>query len=317
MKILWIEDFNRLPRVKVIIGLFSGLIPKEILINEYDPDSPDIQAQLSNLFKKYTPHQMYVCESYSEWKRIYEQHGGHFDIALIDINLDTYQTPADDIPEGIHNRSFDRKAGLYIYHQLIKHGFLNENITFFTGEGQTLEEFTKSCRDIFLEGPQHCFEKNPAHFEMVRAWIKSKAIEFQAKAKRIFISYAKEDIDKAYSVFLALKREGYSLWIDKENLLVGQNWDLEIQMAIQECDLFVACLSKNSVTKDGYVQEELKKGLKLLDRKPEGLIYLIPVRLDECKVPSRFQTLQWCDMFESNWKERLLNAVKVACDTNR
>ena len=317
MKILWIEDFSGLPRDKIIIEVFSGLIPKNIFFNEYDMDSPDTQAQLSNLFEKYTPHQIYLCESYSQWKSVYEQHGGHFDIALIDINLDAYQTPADEIPEGIHSRGFDSRAGFYIYHQLIKHGFLNENIAFFTGEGQTLEEFTKYCRDIFLEGPQHCFEKNPTHFEMVRAWIKSRAIQFQAKAKRIFISYAKEDIKKAHLVFLALKREGYSPWIDKENLCVGQNWDLEIQMAIQGCDLFVACLSKNSVTKEGYVHKELKKGLDLLDRKPEGSIYLIPVRIDECKVPSRFQMLHWCDMFELNWEERLLNAVRVACITKR
>lgn len=130
---------------------------------------------------------------------------------------------------------------------------------------------------------------------------------------RIFISYAKEDFLEAYAIYEILTANSYQPWIDKEMLLPGQDWDLEIEKAIEDCDFFLACLSGNSVTKEGYVQKELKRGLDFLDRKPEGSIYLIPVRLNKCNVPKRFEKLQWLDFFEDTGADSLLKAIRVGC----
>jgi len=75
----------------------------------------------------------------------------------------------------------------------------------------------------------------------------------------------------------------------------------------------LACLSKHSVSKEGYVQKELKMGLEILDKQPSGNIYLIPVRLDDCIVPQRFKKLHWVDLFESNGMEELLKAIDMGC----
>ena len=120
------------------------------------------------------------------------------------------------------------------------------------------------------------------------------------KPIRIFISYAKEDISKAYAIYDILKQKRYSPWIDSEHILPGQNWELAIEKAIEDSQFFLALLSFNSVSKEGFYQRELKKGLELLDRKPEGTIYLLPVRLEDCKLPDRFKKIHWCNVFESN-----------------
>jgi hypothetical protein len=39
------------------------------------------------------------------------------------------------------------------------------------------------------------------------------------------------------------------------------------------------------VDKKGYVQKELKEALDIFQEYPEKAIYLIPARLDDCKVP--------------------------------
>ncbi len=39
---------------------------------------------------------------------------------------------------------------------------------------------------------------------------------------------------------------------------------------------------------------------------PDGDIYIIPVRLEECEVPSAFLAKQWLDWHEPNAQERLL-----------
>jgi hypothetical protein len=66
----------------------------------------------------------------------------------------------------------------------------------------------------------------------------------------------------------------------------GQNWELEIHNNIKSSDFFIACLSKNSVSKHGYVQKELKEAISVLDEIPENEIYIIPIRIDDCLVPS-------------------------------
>jgi hypothetical protein len=109
-----------------------------------------------------------------EWKQLDEKHTGEFDIALIDINLGAYSTPNDEKPEGIKSPDFDRKAGFYIYHQLIKRGFPDDNIAFFTGEKQSLREFSSYCGDIFLDKPAHCFQKSSNHFKELRRWLAQK-----------------------------------------------------------------------------------------------------------------------------------------------
>jgi hypothetical protein len=322
MKILWVEDFSGLPSCKIIIEVFSSLIPKEIFDEEYDTSSPDTQTQLSNLFEKCTPHQIYLCASYSEWKRVYEQHGGQFDIALIDINLETYTTPADEIPEGIHNRGFDRKAGLYIYHQLIKHGFSDENMAFFTGEISTVDDYFQKCDEIFFERPKHVFEKNPAHFEMVRAWIKSKATEFQAKAKRIFISYSSKNTDIAERLYGDLQSNGVRCWFAPEDIKIGDKFRQRIDDAIHIHDKLLVILSAESVASN-WVTSEVEAALEREDR--EKRLVLFPVKIDAAVEQS---TTAWAALLRrtrhigdfSQWKdhdsyrkafERLLRDLKA------
>ena len=139
-------------------------------------------------------------------------------------------------------------------------------------------------------------------------------VRFPEHNIRVFISYAKEDLLEAHSIYEILKQNGYRSWLDKEDLIPGQDWDLEIDKAIVKCHFFLACMSKNSVSKDGYDQKELKKGLDALDRQPEGSIYLIPVRLDECKIPRRFEKIHWCNFFEQNAIQQLLKAIRAGCE---
>ena len=128
------------------------------------------------------------------------------------------------------------------------------------------------------------------------------------------MSYASEDYVKAHSIYGRLKAEGYNPWIDKENLVGGQDWASEIDKAIEESKFFLACLSNNSSTKEGYVQKELKVGIEKFDKHPWGSIFLIPLRIEECKVPFRFKNIHWIDMFNSQGMENLLKAIKEGCN---
>lgn len=100
--------------------------------------------------------------------------------------------------------------------------------------------------------------------------------------------------------------------MDDKKLLPGQNWEFEIQKAIRQARVFIACLSKNSVSKKGYFQQELKNGLEVYDEFPEGQIFMIPLLLDSCDVPSRFRKIQWCDINAPEGIEKLFLSIKAS-----
>jgi hypothetical protein len=132
-------------------------------------------------------------------------------------------------------------------------------------------------------------------------------------AIEVFISYVTEDLDAAYRIYEGLRHEGYDPWIDKEKLVGGQDWDLEITKAIEKSNFFLACISSNSVNKEGYFQKELKRGMDVLEKQPEGRIYLIPVRLEKCEVPTKLKGVQWVDFYEVDGMERLLKSIETGC----
>lgn len=65
----------------------------------------------------------------------------------------------------------------------------------------------------------------------------------------------------------------------------GLTGEVEIPKAIDTSDVILVCLSKNSVNKEGYVQKEIAFALDKALEKPEGAIFIIPVKLEDCEVP--------------------------------
>ena len=128
---------------------------------------------------------------------------------------------------------------------------------------------------------------------------------------KIFLNYAKEDINSAKRITEYLKYEHIELWIDIVSLLPGQKWKIAIQNAIKDSDYFLALISSNSVSKKGFVQKELKIALDLLDEMPESEIFVIPVRLNECYPShSKLNELHMVDLFPS-WESGLNKLLQV------
>lgn len=131
---------------------------------------------------------------------------------------------------------------------------------------------------------------------------------------KLFISYAKEDCHKAIRLYEELKKQtGIIPWIDSERLLPGEKWRPAIKDAIRDSQFFITLLSKNSVTKNGFVQSEIREALDKLDEYPEPKIFLIPVRLEKCcPSHSALHELHWVDLFPS-WDEginKILQAIQ-------
>jgi len=132
----------------------------------------------------------------------------------------------------------------------------------------------------------------------------------------IFLCHASADKQAVRQLYRKLDVvPGLVPWLDEENLLPGQEWELEIRNAIARSDVVVVCLSRSSVNKEGYVQKEIRRALDLADEKPEGTIFLIPLRLELCDVPSRLAKWQWVDLFVDTGFERLLSALQARSES--
>ena len=115
---------------------------------------------------------------------------------------------------------------------------------------------------------------------------------------RIFLCHASEDKRQVTEIYYKLKAAGYSPWLDKMDILPGQQWDIEIKRALRNSRFIVIFFSNHSISKRGYVQREFKLALDTLEEIPDGQIFIIPVRLEECMVPEAFGHIHYVDLFE-------------------
>jgi len=125
----------------------------------------------------------------------------------------------------------------------------------------------------------------------------------------IFISYARDNDKQARELYNRLKQAGFNPWLDQENIFPGQDWENEIRKAIKDADIFLACLSKNSLQKRGVIQKEFKLASEVLNEYPDSKVYFIPVRFDDCEVPERMAKLQWVDLFSPVGYAKLIQAL--------
>jgi len=125
----------------------------------------------------------------------------------------------------------------------------------------------------------------------------------------IFISYARDDVRPVRLIRDFLVAMGHDAWMDMYNLPPGSVFDIEIAKQIKQSDFVIACLSGHSVDHRGFVQREVKLALDEFSKIPEGRIFLIPVRLDECEVPHSLAHLTWVDNFGTESKVRILQAI--------
>lgn len=121
--------------------------------------------------------------------------------------------------------------------------------------------------------------------------------ETSKRPLRVFLCHAKADKPAVRILYKHLTADGVDTWLDEEKLTPGQNWRMEIPKAVRKADAVIICLSEESITKEGYVQAEIKFALDIAKEKPPSTIFVIPARLEECQVPDELADFHWVDLF--------------------
>lgn len=130
---------------------------------------------------------------------------------------------------------------------------------------------------------------------------------------KVFLCHASYDKDAVRALYARLTKDGMDAWLDEEKLIAGQNWELEIREAVREADIVVVCLSKQ-FNQDGFRQKEVKLAFETAMNKPEGKIFIIPARLEDCDTLPSLSKLHRVDLFEENGYESLMKAFRTRAD---
>jgi CheY-like chemotaxis protein len=156
---------------------------------------------------------------------------------------------------------------------------------------------------------------NSARFDKLPD-IKESLIERPKPSRplRVFLCHSSDDKPSVRELYRRLKLDGISPWLDETDLLPGQEWEREIPKAVRNSDIVIVCLSRGSVSKKGYVQREIRIALDVADEQPEGTLFIIPLKLEECVIPERLGKWQWVNYFEEGAYERLMHSLKYRAD---
>ena len=104
----------------------------------------------------------------------------------------------------------------------------------------------------------------------------------------IFISYAREDREKARELALVLEARQWSVWWDRK-IAPGRRFRKEIEKQLRRCRCAIVMWSAHSIESD-YVLDEAQRAAK------RGV--LVPILLNNVDLPMGFGTLHTADLTE-------------------
>jgi formylglycine-generating enzyme required for sulfatase activity len=132
---------------------------------------------------------------------------------------------------------------------------------------------------------------------------------------KVFLCHSSNDKLVVSDLYQKLVALGIDAWINEEKLLPGVEWKNEISKAVKNADVIIICLSKSSITEEGYIQKEINLALDTADEKPEGTLFIIPAMLEEYDVPTRLSKWQWVNLFHKDGYQKLIRALKKRAET--
>ena len=149
--------------------------------------------------------------------------------------------------------------------------------------------------------------------------ITDKKLDKWMERPKIFLCHAKEDSYLVKQLSNKLREYGINPWFDEEKLIIGDRWEKKIIYAIENTDFFGICISRNSILKQGFIQNEIKIAIREYQKRPSQYAFLLPIRLEDCEIPklkvsdnTYLNDFVWIDLFNNDNKNiiRFVDGIK-------
>src|SRR4051812_800538 len=86
---------------------------------------------------------------------------------------------------------------------------------------------------------------------------------------KVFLCHSSEDKPVIRTLYNRLTKSGFKVWFDEKKLVPGQDWQREIRAAVTSCDVMIVCLSRNLVSGEGWVHQEIEFAVDLVQKNTE------------------------------------------------
>jgi hypothetical protein len=120
--------------------------------------------------------------------------------------------------------------------------------------------------------------------------------------KKIFVSYARRDSNRVYPIVDILNAANFDVWIDKDNIPIGEQWPEQIVQGIKSAEVYLIFISSASLESKNVINELT---LAYEEKIKRGLL-IIPVVLEPTDFTdqTRFQLtgIEWVDFSENFYR---------------
>ncbi|MFQ5627862.1 MAG: DUF1566 domain-containing protein [bacterium] len=137
------------------------------------------------------------------------------------------------------------------------------------------------------------------------------------KRAKIFLCCIRQDKTTVKALHDELKLAGFDVRMNTANRISSEKREREIYKEIKKSHIFLACLSRHSISRKGDTAREIEIALNAYRKMLNDDIKLIPVcleRLGVDEIPEKLQLIQKIDYFAEDGWNSLLRAISTALD---
>ncbi|HBB00287.1 MAG: hypothetical protein A2W86_14135 [Bacteroidetes bacterium GWD2_45_23] len=147
-----------------------------------------------------------------------------------------------------------------------------------------------------------------AYEDFVEEGIKQKEIRHKETKsnKVVFLSHSSKDKPFIRQLAADLTNENVLVWLDEQQINVGDSINEKISQGLAESDYFIVALSDNSVNSE-WVKRELNSAL--ITEIESKKVKILPIKLSDCEFPPLIKDKKYAD-FTKSYKAGLTELIK-------
>jgi len=194
--------------------------------------------------------------------------------------------------------------------------FLDRNNTLLYDEGDGIK-FVDELHEKYLE-------ENPKDIRQGSASGKNDPASSELFNEcMVFLSYAREDQAAVEKIREELNRQGISVWMDSHQISGGDDFKIEIENQIDNCQIFIPVISRNSTVMDKrFYRMEWKMAQEESRKWPENYPFIQPVVIDDTtpesdNIPREFGRYHWNDFPDGAVSPQFVKAIKRTLERQR
>lgn len=126
---------------------------------------------------------------------------------------------------------------------------------------------------------------------------------------RVFLSYDRRDRARVADLYDKLANRGLLPWMDIKSIATRVKWAPQVRDAIDRCDYFLFCVSKNFAHGQPAARDDFKQALERQEGLLDDSIFIINVRLDDVTLMEPFSRFTKVDIFRRDGVRDLLQIL--------